>query len=342
MEREPDLAAVHGAGKRIRISIAMATYNGETYLHEQFESLFNQSRLPDEIVVYDDGSKDDTVGLLRSLKLRAPFPVHIIVGTQNVGVNAAFGIALAACRGEYFFFCDQDDIWEPEKISQFMCRFEEDDAVGLVFCDASQIDSDGNSLSKSLWKQILFDKKRRLRFERRPMAELLRGGNFVYGMAAACRADCVRPFLPVDGDYRALTHDTWFALHAVGAGWTGVAVNDRLVRYRRHHNQTTKSYVTAKTMTKDARIAARAELIGAEKTALERVRVSLSATASVRSEPPRAIALQELSAKISYLGMRRRLLGKRDHSLALRASISPGYWRYAKGPLSVLRDLWGL
>ena len=66
-----------------KISIAMATFEGRKFIKKQFESLLQQTRLPDEIIIYDDASSDDTVSILKDLKKRAPFRVEIIQGSKN-------------------------------------------------------------------------------------------------------------------------------------------------------------------------------------------------------------------------------------------------------------------
>lgn len=321
------------------ISIAMATFEGREFLEEQFESLLKQTRQPDEVIIYDDASTDNTVSLLKCLKKSAPFPVEIIEGAENAGVNHAFGIALEACEGTYIFFCDQDDFWEPEKIERFVAVFEHDPDIGLVFCDASQIDAEGRALPRSLWQQIKFNAKRSRRFERDPVGELLRGGNFVYGMAAAFRAESIRPFFPINADPRVMTHDTWFALHVLGTGWKAGALDEKLVRYRRHDGQSTKkdSVRTAESARAVRRGQAQALI-----AALQRISSDISVAPSLGSQPYKTKALRQISSKIAHLSLRERLRDSRNPFLALRASVSKGYWSYAKGTVSVVRDLWGI
>ena len=62
------------------VSVAMATYNGERYLPEMLESLAAQTRLPDELVVRDDGSTDGTLGVVHDFARRVPFRVEVIAG----------------------------------------------------------------------------------------------------------------------------------------------------------------------------------------------------------------------------------------------------------------------
>ncbi|HEY1889180.1 MAG TPA: glycosyltransferase family 2 protein [Steroidobacteraceae bacterium] len=101
----------------MKISVAMATYNGEHFIREQLESLGAQTRLPDELVVSDDGSTDRTLEILGDFARGAPFPVRIHPNESNVGYTRNFLRAARACTGDWVAFCDQDDIWLPKKLA---------------------------------------------------------------------------------------------------------------------------------------------------------------------------------------------------------------------------------
>ncbi|HIE59179.1 MAG TPA: glycosyltransferase, partial [Hydrogenothermaceae bacterium] len=94
----------------MRISIALATYNGDTYLQDQLNSYIAQERLPDEMVVCDDVSKDETVAILEAFQKVAPFEVQIIKNETNLGYTKNFEKALSLCSGDIVFFSDQDDV----------------------------------------------------------------------------------------------------------------------------------------------------------------------------------------------------------------------------------------
>ncbi|WP_281771613.1 glycosyltransferase [Faecalitalea cylindroides] len=92
------------------ISVAMTTYNGEKYIRKQIESILNQSMKVDEIIVCDDGSTDKTVEILKE------YPVRVIQNKKNLGYRLNFKKAMSLCSHEYTFLCDQDDIWEQDKV----------------------------------------------------------------------------------------------------------------------------------------------------------------------------------------------------------------------------------
>ena len=121
---------------RLTSSIALCTYNGEKYLQEQLDSLASQTRLPDELVVCDDFSTDKTIEILEAFAKTAPFSVQLFQNEQNLGFNRNFENASLKCIMDVIFFCDQDDIWEPEKIQSYMELFESDAQTGFVISDS--------------------------------------------------------------------------------------------------------------------------------------------------------------------------------------------------------------
>jgi glycosyltransferase involved in cell wall biosynthesis len=99
------------------ISIAMCTFNGSKFLNEQLHSLLKQEIQPKELVVGDDGSTDNTIDLLTKFSLIAPFPVHITQNAHKLGFQENFLSTASRCEGDWVAFCDQDDIWLPNKLA---------------------------------------------------------------------------------------------------------------------------------------------------------------------------------------------------------------------------------
>lgn len=94
----------------------MATYNGARFLREQLDSFAVQTRLPDELVICDDGSSDETLAIAEDFAQTAPFPIRVHRNPATIGLHRNFERALSRCAGELLFISDQDDIWYPEKI----------------------------------------------------------------------------------------------------------------------------------------------------------------------------------------------------------------------------------
>lgn len=119
----------------IRISIAMATYNGERYLREQLDSLYTQTRVPDEVVVCDDRSNDATRAILEEYNKR--YGLRYYINEVNLGVNKNFERAIRLCTGDYIAICDQDDVWMPQKIEVSLKKIIEIEE-GKPACVSSQ------------------------------------------------------------------------------------------------------------------------------------------------------------------------------------------------------------
>jgi glycosyltransferase involved in cell wall biosynthesis len=100
----------------VRISIAMAAYNGAKYLQEQLDSFLSQTRQPDELIVCDDGSSDATRDILERFRQSAPFAVQIHRNETRLGFTKNFEKALLRCSGDLVFLSDQDDVWFTTKV----------------------------------------------------------------------------------------------------------------------------------------------------------------------------------------------------------------------------------
>lgn len=130
------------------ISLALPTYNGEKYLREQLDSIFNQTMVPEEIVVVDDRSTDSTIQILEEYKQK--YGLKYYINEQNLGYNKNFEKAITLCQGDYIALCDQDDVWLPEKIEKSYKTLKEfpDDEPSLVSSFCYYVDSNLNVTKK--------------------------------------------------------------------------------------------------------------------------------------------------------------------------------------------------
>lgn len=135
----------------MKISIAMATYNGERFIREQLNSLAAQTRLPDELVVVDDGSVDRTLEILEQFKQKAAFAVRIFRNEENVGYADTFMHAASLCVSDLVAFCDQDDIWLPGKLQCAVAPLE-DSAIVLTIHSCRMVTETLNPMLRpGLW-----------------------------------------------------------------------------------------------------------------------------------------------------------------------------------------------
>ena len=105
-------------------AVVIATYNGEKYILEQIESIINQTRKPDYIVISDDNSKDRTIEICKKSLSTCGIPYNIVSNMGNKGVANNFFNGLSFCKQDIIFFSDQDDIWLNKKIENTMDIFE--------------------------------------------------------------------------------------------------------------------------------------------------------------------------------------------------------------------------
>ena len=99
------------------VSVVMCTYNGGKYIKEQLDSIVQQTYLPCEIIIQDDGSTDDTIAICQAYQEKYPI-VHFSRNEHNLGFNANFKSAAMKATGDFVAFSDQDDVWFPTKIEK--------------------------------------------------------------------------------------------------------------------------------------------------------------------------------------------------------------------------------
>lgn len=121
------------------ISVCMATYNGGKYIKEQIDSILPQLGENDELVVSDDGSKDNTFSIIESY---GDERIKLLYNHGKHGFVGNFENALKQCKGDFIFLSDQDDIWKENKVSVVMGKLKD---YSLVIHDAEIVDGEGIS-----------------------------------------------------------------------------------------------------------------------------------------------------------------------------------------------------
>jgi len=219
------------------ISVALCTYNGEKYIEQQLESIFIQSVAVSEIVVCDDCSSDSTVQKIKQMSFLHPNVIRLVTNPYNMGFRKNFEKALRECQGDYIFFCDQDDIWNPDKVEKSIAYLKSSGNYGL-FTDAELIDRDNKEIGKSLFECMnVFQYINKRNLYPDLLATLCLSDNFVTGATVAVSKEAkpiLIPSWPSDGLY----HDYYVALKLSAIGKFGY-LTDKLISYRIHPSQQT-------------------------------------------------------------------------------------------------------
>jgi glycosyltransferase involved in cell wall biosynthesis len=103
--------------------ILMATFNGESYVGSQIDSLLEQTYQNWHLIIRDDGSQDNTVGKLQHYRALHPDKITLIDDDNlNLGARSNFARLLTHAESDYIMLCDQDDIWLPQKVASHSIR----------------------------------------------------------------------------------------------------------------------------------------------------------------------------------------------------------------------------
>lgn len=220
---EPMSTAISGP----RISVAMATYNGERYIREQLDSIARQDLRPLEIVVTDDGSTDATLQIVDDFARSTPFPVRIFRNETRLGYADNFLKAASLCHGNQIAFCDQDDIWIENKLRVCSGFFGNPEVLLVAHS--------GWTLLESGTRGHRFPNFSRTKMPSRALNDPLA---FVNGFAMVIRRDLLnlaQLSIPVPRPARLLGHDQllWFLAASLGAIAT---TPHALTLYRQHQS----------------------------------------------------------------------------------------------------------
>lgn len=218
----------------MRISVAMCTYNGADFLPAQLESILTQSRKPDQIVVCDDGSSDETRAVLQKFEKHSPDRILLRFNKKNLGSIKNFEQAIGLCNGEVIALSDQDDVWRADKLQLIEEAFKKQ-STALVFSDAELVDENLAPLNRRMWNEVGFDENKKKLLRNGRALEVLVSGWTVTGATMAFRSGFKNLCLPVPHGI-AMIHDGWIAL-TIAAVAGVVALDEPLVQYRQHDKQ---------------------------------------------------------------------------------------------------------
>lgn len=322
---------------RLRVSIVLCTYNGAVHLQPQLDSLLAQTRLPDEIVIGDDGSTDASVDMLQAFAVRARdagIEVQLVRHRENLGYVDNFSAGLRAARGDVLFLCDQDDVWRTDKLARMAECFEQDSSLLLLHGDARLVDTEGHSLGCSLFEALQMTAPEREAIHDGRAFDVVLRRSFVTGATAALRRELVATALPVAPGW---IHDEWLAAVAAAVGRVDF-IDQPLIDYRQHGaNQIGMRKRTLAMKWRDL-LLPRGRLLAGEAERLRLLEEYL-ARAGFHGSRDRAAQVRDKRTHFERRVAMGRLPRWRRWSPVLREARGGFYRRYGTGIRSLLRDL---
>ncbi|WP_262148657.1 glycosyltransferase family 2 protein [Chryseobacterium foetidum] len=201
--------------KKHKISVCIATYNGEKYISEQLDSILSQLSENDEVVISDDASTDNTVNIIKSYR---DSRLKVFRNINKPGVVGNFDNAISNANGDICFLADQDDIWKSNKVKRILDFFSDNPEYTCVFSNAELIDENNVKIVDHFFKSV-------------PKTNFFRMvlKNEFLGCTMAFRNTIkLTPFsddLPM--------HDWYIGLKHIQNGKVGF-INENLISYRRH------------------------------------------------------------------------------------------------------------
>lgn len=161
-----------------RVSVNICCYNGGKYIAETISSVLAQTFTDFELVIVNDGSKDDTEGKILGFndgRIKYVFQ-------ENRGLSATRNRALDLSKGEFIAILDQDDLWEPEKLELQLRVMDKNPGTGVVYSDALIIDENG----------VVKGAGKRNRYCRGKIISSLLKGNYIYCPTAMFRTTALK------------------------------------------------------------------------------------------------------------------------------------------------------
>jgi glycosyltransferase involved in cell wall biosynthesis len=313
------------------ISVAMCTYNGARFLHEQLESIAAQTRLPDELVVCDDRSADGSVEIIKSFARRAPFAVRVEINENNLGSTKNFEKAIRTCHGEIIALADQDDIWLPWRLQDTEATLAANPSFGCVFGNGYVVDHQGDFIGRTLWESFEFTPIRRFQVTHGYATLALLSWPAATGATMAFRSIIKEFCLPIPSIW---SHDAWIALISSCVFNMGLLPRP-VIKYRRHATQQVgASYVDFIGKIKRPRKLGTYEY---DKMAAQ-YEVAYQRLASIEGA---ANKLKWVSGKMQHLRRRNSLPIQRYRRIpvVIGELLSMHYSLYSTGLLGALRDL---
>lgn len=218
-----------------KIALVMATCNGAAFIEQQLDSILQQTRPPDLVIIRDDASDDSTFQILS--RFADEYGLQVSKNTQRLGVNENFKRAVEDVPDDFLIaFCDQDDYWLPEKLEKSVALLQQitsnPNEPALVYSDLVLMNEAGEVLHQSVHRQ-------RGQHRYAHVWETFLFGNMVSGCTILMNAPMKKIMLELPS-HPTFIYDAWLAMAAFGFGKIA-KLSEPLIHYRQHSNNVTFS-----------------------------------------------------------------------------------------------------
>ena len=218
------------SGSKPQIAILLATYNGASYISEQIDSILNQTYTNWKLYIHDDGSKDQTLDIIKEYENKYPDKIQIVDGPGCGGPCKNFMYLFRKVEAELYMCCDQDDVWLPSKIELTYNCFEKiqtDKSMPcLVHTDLKVVDGNLNIVAESMNSyQKLFASDGSINH--------VVVQNVVTGCTMMVNLALRNKLIKIDVNENVIMHDWWAALIAAQFGKIEF-LDQSTIMYRQH------------------------------------------------------------------------------------------------------------
>jgi glycosyltransferase involved in cell wall biosynthesis len=203
----------------MKVSVAMATYNGEKYLKQQIDSILSQLSREDELIISDDHSSDQTLVIIEKYMKEDP-RVKLFMNEES-GVTSNFENAIKRTKNDIIFLSDQDDVWKPEKVETVKSYYEKNPRVQMIMSDITVVDNELKPTIDSFYE---------FRGSRSGVIKNIIKNSYI-GCAMSFRKELKPRILPIPRNVP--MHDMWIGLVA-DMNKAALLIPEKLIYYRRH------------------------------------------------------------------------------------------------------------
>lgn len=224
---------------KTNVAILLATFNGETYLRSQLDSILAQTYKDWTVYVHDDGSTDHTLDILNHYA--ASYPGRFILladQARGLGPRDNFMHLLSQVEAHIYMFCDQDDIWYPEKTAlsvSELTRISHPDNPALVYTNLKLGDANENILSESFWASINHNPSEQDSLQDMAYSNYITGCTMCFNDAAKQVAFPTPSWAPM--------HDWWVAAMVYRHNGNVSHIATPTMMYRKHGGNATGNFV---------------------------------------------------------------------------------------------------